>query len=98
MVSKDSPISFLLQEAYEPHVTAKVVDLIVDFIKDYAGIQKYDNLSISRSDGTSDLSGLEDDDNDNGFNVFGAKSKRGGRGSWSSRRRQKCIFMLDNAS
>ena len=78
MVSKDSPISFLLQEAYEPHVTANVLDLIMDFIKDYAGIQKYDNLSMSRSDMTSNLSGLEDDDNDNGFNVFGAKAQGGG--------------------
>ena len=56
MTSKDSFVWYLIKDEYEQHITDKVLDLILYFIKDYAGIEKYDDISGSKSEITSLLS------------------------------------------
>ena len=45
MTSKGSPVWYLVKEEYEPHIVDKVLDLILYFIKDYVGIEQYDDVA-----------------------------------------------------
>jgi hypothetical protein len=62
MISMDSPVYFLIQENYKNDAINTCLDLIVIFIKDYSGMEKYDELSNSHNSSNISQSFNQTDD------------------------------------